>query len=229
MITIRRRKRNMGLIEMADLPNFLVIPQSFPAPGDKISDPGKSISRLRKEKGWTLAEVSKKTGVAISTLSKIENNKASPTYEVLVRLAEGLGLDFVELLDGGSVRFASGIRTINRAGQGVNYTTSLGEYEALSTELAYKALQPMIVRIPFDGGSQPRLFSKHSGEEFVYVLEGEIEFFMDRYAATRLNVGDSVHFDANMTHSFLALGGRGAIILVVCFANKSRSGEQGSP
>ena len=88
---------------MADLPDFLAVPQSSQAPGGKVSDPGKFISRLRKEKGWTLAEVSKKTGVAISTLSKIENNKSSPTYEVLVRLAEGLGLDFVELMDGGSV------------------------------------------------------------------------------------------------------------------------------
>ena len=207
---------------MADLPDFLTIPQSFPAPGGRISDPGKSISRLRKEKGWTLAEVSKKTGVAISTLSKIENNKSSPTYEVLVRLAEGLGLDFVELMDGGSVRFAPGIRTINRSGQGVRYTTLLGDYQALSTELAYKALQPMIVRIPFDGSSHPHLFSEHSGEEFVYVLEGEIDFFMDRYAATRLDAGDSVHFDANMRHSFLALGGRDAVILVVCFGAFSK-------
>jgi transcriptional regulator with XRE-family HTH domain len=218
----------MGSFEMADLPDFLVIPQPFPASGGQVPNPGKNLSRLRKEKDWTLAEVSKKTGVAISTLSKIENNKSSPTYEVLVRLAEGLGQDFVELMDGGSVRFAPGIRTINRRGQDVRFTILFSEYQALSTELAYKALQPMIVGIPFDGASYPRLFSEHSGEEFVYVLEGEIEFFMDPYAATRLTAGDSVHFDANMRHSFLALGGQDAVILVVCFANKSRSGMRKS-
>lgn len=211
---------------MVDLPDIPAVPQISPVPGSKISDPGNFIARLRKEKGWTLAEVSKKTGVAISTLSKIENHKTSPTYDVLVHLAEGLGLDFVEFLNGGSVRFAPGIRTINRSGNGVQYSTPLGDYLALSTELAYKALQPMVVRIPFDDSSHPRLFSEHNGEEFVYVLDGEIEFFMDPYAATHLSVGDSVHFDANMRHSFLAHGGRDAVILVICYGDKSRNGEK---
>ena len=63
---------------------------------------GKALQRLRKDNGWTLSTVSEKTGVAISTLSKIENNQSSPNYDVLIRLAEGLGVDFVELVKGGS-------------------------------------------------------------------------------------------------------------------------------
>ena len=63
---------------------------------------GKALQRLRKDNGWTLSTVSAKTGVAISTLSKIENNQSSPNYDVLIRLAEGLGVDFVELVKGGA-------------------------------------------------------------------------------------------------------------------------------
>ena len=110
---------------------------------------GKALQRLRKDNGWTLSTVSAKTGVAISTLSKIENNQSSPNYDVLTRLADGLGVDFVELVRGGSFStFAPGSRTINRSGETVRYATPMGEYHALSSELAKKSLQPMLVRVP---------------------------------------------------------------------------------
>ena len=59
---------------------------------------GKALQRLRKDNDLTLAAVSAKTGVAISTLSKIENNQSSPNFDVLTRLAEGLGMDLITLL-----------------------------------------------------------------------------------------------------------------------------------
>ncbi len=61
---------------------------------------GRILSDLRRSKGWTLSEVSKMTGVAISTLSKIENGQTQPAYSVLTRLAAGLEIDFVDLLGG---------------------------------------------------------------------------------------------------------------------------------
>ena len=59
---------------------------------------GRALQRLRKGKDWTLAAVAEKTGVAISTLSKIENNQSSPSYDVLVRLANGLNMGLMELV-----------------------------------------------------------------------------------------------------------------------------------
>lgn len=82
------------------------------------------LSDLRKANGWTLSEVSKKTGVAISTLSKIENGQTQPAYSVLTRLATGLEIDFVDLL-GGSVhpRFSGAARAITRAGRARAFPT----------------------------------------------------------------------------------------------------------
>lgn len=69
------------------------------------SIPGALLFRLRRKNGWTLAEVSKRTGVAVSTLSKIENGKSSPNYDVLLRLCRGLDLNPADFF----VRVAAGM------------------------------------------------------------------------------------------------------------------------
>ena len=181
---------------------------------------GKVLQRLRKDNGWTLSVVSAKTGVAISTLSKIENNQSSPNYDVLIRLAEGLGVDFVELFKNRSfTTFAPGSRTINRAGDTILYNSALGEYHILSGELAKKTLQPMLVCVP-RGKEAPDILSNHGGEEFIYVLSGSLKFFMEPYSATILERGDSVHFDGVMPHGFVAVGDEDAWILSVCLSER---------
>ena len=190
---------------------------------------GKALQRLRKSNGWTLSVVSAKTGVAISTLSKIENNQSSPNYDVLVRLAEGLGVDFVELFQNGSfTTFAPGSRTINRAGGGIPYDSPLGEYHVLSSELAKKTLQPMLVCVP-KGRQEPEILSNHGGEEFIYVLSGSVKFFMEPYSATVLEQGDSVHFDGVMPHGFVAAGDEDAWILSVCLSEREIEELKGMP
>ena len=175
---------------------------------------GKALQRLRKNNDLTLAAVSAKTGVAISTLSKIENNQSSPNFDVLTRLADGLGLDLLALLGESFYTFAHGARTINRADEGVRYETPLGEYEALSSEIAMKALQPAVVRVPA-GRSEPAAMSSHAGEEFIYILRGTVQFYMEPYSPTVLEQGDSVHFDSLMRHGFVAMGDEDALMLSV--------------
>ena len=175
---------------------------------------GKALQRLRKNNDLTLAAVSAKTGVAISTLSKIENNQSSPNFDVLVRLADGLGLDLIALLGDSFYTFAHGARTITRTDEGVRYETPLGFYEALSGEIAMKALQPAVVHVPA-GRREPAAMSSHAGEEFIYILQGTVRFYMDPYSPTVLKQGDSVHFDSLMQHGFVALGDEDALLLSV--------------
>ena len=175
---------------------------------------GRALQRLRKNNDLTLAAVSAKTGVAISTLSKIENNQSSPNFDVLTRLADGLGLDLLALLGESFYTFAHGARTITRAGGGVRYETPLGEYEALSSEIAMKALQPAVVRVPA-GRSEPATMSTHAGEEIIYILRGSVRFYMEPYSPTVLEQGDSIHFDSLMPHGFVALGDEDALMLSV--------------
>ncbi len=180
---------------------------------------GKALQRIRKHRDWTLAKVAEKTGVAISTLSKLENNQSSPSYDVLIRLAEGLGMGLLELVKSESFStFAPGARAINRGDKGVQYETPLGEYLALSSELAKKSMQPTLIRLP-KGKRAPEILSCHGGEEFVYVLRGRVKFYMEPYAPVDLEQGESAQFDSLMPHGFIALDEEDAWILAVCQFN----------
>ena len=190
---------------------------------------GRALQRLRKGRDWTLAAVSAKTGVAVSTLSKIENNQSSPSYDVLIRLAEGLDMGLFELLRGESFStFASGARAITRAGHGVPYQTPLCESQALSADLAKKAMQPSLVRLPV-GKEVPDALSCHGGEEFVYVIRGSTKFFMDPYSPVVLNEGDSVHFDSLMPHGFTAVGEEEAWLVAISVFNEEITKKMMAP
>jgi transcriptional regulator with XRE-family HTH domain len=107
-------------------------------------------SDLRKANGRTPAEVSRRTGVAISTLSKIENGETQPAYNAMTWLAAALEIDFVDLLGGSThPRFSGAARAITRAGQGAHFRTDMGFYEALGSDLAAKSPQPMLIEIPW--------------------------------------------------------------------------------
>ena len=64
-------------------------------PGNQL---GERLRRLRKQTGWTLQELSRHSGVSLSTLSKIENSQVAPTFDTLVKAARGLGIGFEALL-----------------------------------------------------------------------------------------------------------------------------------
>lgn len=174
------------------------------------------LSNLRRERKWTLADVARRTRVSVSTLSKIENGQTAPAYSVLVRLSEGLDIDLGGLIGGVPARPVTGARAVTRKGEGPRYDNAMGHYEALATDLAAKYIEPMIVEIPPDGREPGRIRSEHEGDEFVYVLSGEVLFEMDPYAPLNLSAGDSVYFDGRASHGFSAQGSEPARILSIC-------------
>jgi transcriptional regulator with XRE-family HTH domain len=181
------------------------------------------LQRIREEHGWTLSDVSEKTGVAAATLAKIETNQTSPNVDVLCRLHDGLGVEFGELFQGRRFsRSARASRAVNRVGGGIRHETLLGEYQLLSGELSKKAFQPMLVRVP--KGKQEPILSSHGGEKFLYVVSGPLRFYMEPYSAVLLETGESVHFDATMPHGFTAAGDEDAWFLAVCQSPNSSDG-----
>lgn len=193
---------------------------------------GDTLSRLRRERGWTLAEVSRLTGVSISSLSKIENGVSAPAYSVLVRLAEGLKLDIGMLLVAPSETFGSGVRVVTRRGDGMRYANEMGEYEDVAAGLSGKTMQPMIIEIPFRTGGE-KVRSEHRGQEYVHVLKGAVVFEMAPHPPVTLSEGDSLYFDSAVRHGFSACSPEGARILSVCQAQRpmpvAREPETGSP
>jgi transcriptional regulator with XRE-family HTH domain len=185
--------------------------QSLAATGGDAA-PGARIRALRQAKGLTLAQVRARTGLAISTLSKLENGSISMSYDKLLLLSKGLDVDVGSLIDPKpqtprTPGLTSGRRVVQRAGEGQAVETRSYRQTYLATEILSKKMTPIFVEIrartleefvaEFGG------LIRHPGEEFTYVIEGEVEFHSELYAPMRLRAGDSVYFDSEMGHAYL--------------------------
>ena len=170
-----------------------------PLPG-----PGGTIRTMRKRAGLTLAELSGRTGLAVSTLSKLEMGQVSLSYDKLMTISKGLGLDMAELLDStphpGSAPTHGGRRVVHRAGDGQHVETRSYSQSYLATELLNKRMTPIHVELHARTLDEFKAefgdLIRHPGEEFTYVLEGDVEFHTELYAPVTLHAGDSIYFDS---------------------------------
>jgi transcriptional regulator with XRE-family HTH domain len=177
---------------------------------------GPRIRRLRQQAGLTLQQLSERTGLAFSTISKVEKSQISPTYENILRLADGLGVDVALLFSDRPETMTSGRRTVTRAGEGVRHVSPQYEYEMLCADLAHKQFVPLLTRLRAHEVSAFPEFLSHEGEEFLYVLSGCVEVHTDHYRPLRLQAGDSCYFDSTMGHACVSCGPEDAMILWVC-------------
>src|SRR5271154_1563400 len=84
---------------------------------------GSRLRELRRGLDATLAEISEKTGVSVSALSKIENDQISASYDILKRICDGLSIGIEDLVSPGAKAVVSGRKTSTRAGEGVLFTS----------------------------------------------------------------------------------------------------------
>jgi transcriptional regulator with XRE-family HTH domain len=188
--------------------------------GDGAQGPGALLRALRSVRGWTLADVSERTGVQVSTLSKLETGRMSFSYDKLMQISHGLELDVTELLSPKASVAASaksaGRRSISRAGEGVVVESKNYTYRHVATELLNRQFAPMIGEIHARSLEEFGEFSQHPGEEFIYVLEGSMDLHTTIYAPLRLEQGDSLYFDSDMPHAYIAIGPGPCRILSIC-------------
>lgn len=190
-----------------------------------MAQPGIALRGVRNRMGWTLADVGKRTGLPVSTLSKIENGKMSLSYDKLVRLSEGLDVDISQLVTadpGTSMASVTGRRSITRAGEGTAIETDNYAHLYLVPDLLNKRFIPIIAEIRARTLADFGDLVRHHGEEYAYVLEGSVELHTDIYAPTRLNAGDSIYFDSGMGHAYLAVGPGRCRVLSICSATQSQ-------
>lgn len=190
---------------------------------------GEKLRELRKSKQLTLAAVGKLTGYSVSALSKMENERLGITYDKLTKLSAALGVDISSLFTGvAQVRGpqAVGRRSIARKGSGKIVSTGLYEYLYVSPELSSKQMVPILVKIQATSMEEFGPYLRHGGEEWIYVLKGEIEVHSDFYEPERLRAGDSIYLDSRMGHAYISKTKGGADILAVCSAPASELVEQ---
>lgn len=182
---------------------------------------GARLAELRRQNGWTLEKVSKMTGVGVSTLSKVENQLNGASFDTLLKLSQGLGLKFDELLNPERKSMASGRRAVTRSGEGTRFATGQYGYEVHATELTQKKMIPLVMTVRARSIDEFERLSKHVGEELIYVIQGAVEMHTEIYAPLRLDVGDSIYFDSSTPHAFISVGEGDAQMLSLCLGNES--------
>lgn len=186
-----------------------------PSPAAAAFRLGERVRHIRSQKGMTLEAVGLRAGLARSTLSKIENDQMSPTFDVLQRLATGLGIDMDELLSPTRETPPSGRRSITRANQGRIHDTPTYAHEFLCTDLTHKHTVPSKTRIRARSLSEFPDWVRHDGDDFLLVLEGTVELHTEFYEPVVLEAGDSIYYDAQMGHMCISLSPQDALVLWV--------------
>lgn len=179
------------------------------------------LKSLRLLNGLTLEELARLSGVSISTISKIENNQQRPSFGTVLRVARALKINFVQLLEPTRpaeipVQPNLARRIVTRAPEATVYSTQWYTYHTHSAELTRKAMIPFLMRIKTRELPPLDEWSIHEGEEFIYVLEGILEFHTEHYAPALLNPGDSCYLDSTMRHAFVTKSAEDAVLLSVC-------------
>jgi transcriptional regulator with XRE-family HTH domain len=127
--------------------------------------------------------MSRHTGISVSTLSKVEHDRSTLTYDKLVRLSRCLDIRISEFFVDQS---AIDHRTVTAR---------------------RKRMIPILMQVRAESAGESRDLIRHSGEEFVYVLKGCVNVVTEFYDPVILDVGESIYIDGNMGHAYVTAGG----------------------
>ena len=173
----------------------------------------------------TLQDLARRSGVSLSTLSKIENAQVAPTFDTLVKAAHGLGIGFETLLaDSDSeppapaAKRTGGRLIVTRGRDAFKFSTPMYEYHVHANGLRRKFMTPLIMDVKAQTLDNAASWSSHEGEEFILVLSGTVEMHTEFYEPVRLKTGDSAYIDSDMAHIFLKIGEDEARIASICYS-----------
>uniref|UniRef100_UPI0035C9CCA0 helix-turn-helix domain-containing protein n=1 Tax=uncultured Sphingomonas sp. TaxID=158754 RepID=UPI0035C9CCA0 len=168
---------------------------------------GALLRNLRSREGWTLKEMSAKSGIPVSTLSKVEHDRLTLTYDKLYQLSQRLGLRMSELFAEQGDEAPPPVtarRSLGSLENAVRVETPNYDYYYLCTELRRKRMIPVITKIRAKTEQQFGELVHHAGEEYIYVLSGRVVVTTEFYDPITLEQGQSIYIDSSMGHAYLA-------------------------
>jgi transcriptional regulator with XRE-family HTH domain len=169
---------------------------------------GGKIKDLRERNFYTLHDLAAKTGISKSVLNEIEKDEVMPPVATLLKLAKALNVGMAYFFkDEAPAEQIS----VTRAGERLSVKRRPhhrdGEvdyiYESLEARMPGKHMEPLLVDfVPMETAEM--VFTSHEGEEFLFLLDGKLEFRTNERVET-LAAGDALYFDSSLNHSFRSL------------------------
>jgi len=169
------------------------------------TDVGPKLRRLRKKAGLGVVEAAKRSKVSAGFLSAIELSRANPSVATLQRLAATYGatvLDFFDLPKQSS-------RLVRPRDRRAIQTQSGVRIEQLS--VGARQLESQLFRVPAGAGSDGSY--SHQGEEFIHMLSGTLEIWLDELECHTLQQGDSFWFESTVGHRWFNPSTEEAVLL----------------
>jgi transcriptional regulator with XRE-family HTH domain len=164
--------------------------------------------------------MSARSGIPVSTLSKVEHDRLTLSYDKLQQLSQRLKIRMSDLFAedaGDSAPRVTGRRSVGTIDSAVRVTTDNYDYHYLCTDLRQKRMIPIITRIRARSASEFGELVHHQGEEFIYVIEGRIEVHSEFYDPVVLDAGQGIYIDSSMGHAYVVADGCDeALVLGVC-------------
>ena len=180
---------------------------------------GGLLRGLRARNGWTLAEMSERTSIPVSTLSKVEHDRLTLTYDKLLQLSQRLNIRMSELFADPTAQNDSAVtarRSLGDLDDAVRVNTKNYDYYYLCPELRRKRMVPVYTRIRAKSVEEFGELVRHPGEEYIYVLDGAVKVHTEFYDPVVLRKGESIYIDSNMGHAYIAEQCDEAVVLAVC-------------
>lgn len=174
---------------------------------------GNKIRALRIRKNLRLKELAKRSGFTESFISKVEREGCAPSLASLKKILAVLGTDLGHFFDDRETKFIPDI--VVRKGERKEFLAEKSgiKLELLVSDVRDKKMEPLLVDTKVGGHSGSGEYS-HAGEEFDFVLKGKVELLLgeNKYILTK---GDSVYFDASISHHWRNTGDIESTILRV--------------
>jgi DNA-binding transcriptional MerR regulator/quercetin dioxygenase-like cupin family protein len=174
---------------------------------------GSQLRRLRLEGGRTLAQVAAATGMSTSFLSSVEREQSGVSVPALQRLLSFYGTTLAALIDSAQGERRRGRAILTRAGKGSHFA-----YRSNEITIEQLAHGPVLMEVQLftvqPGGSSEGGYT-HKGEEFIYVLEGQLEVWLEDAERYVLRVGDCLYYPSSVEHRWRNSGRTPARLLWV--------------
>lgn len=173
---------------------------------------GERVRQLRTDRAMTLARLAEHSGISVSTLSKLENGQTGLSLDNVIRLSAAFGMPVSILINEQGP--AGGSYSVARADDPFSHGVNQLEFKVLHDDLPGQRNIFWQVRVKSHSLEAFGALRSHPGEEFFYVLSGEVALHLEGEAPIVLKVGDSVQFDSAIGHAYVSRSRKDALILM---------------
>ncbi len=181
---------------------------------------GSKIKSVRESKNISVEEIAERSGLSIQQIVSIESDQNLPSLGPLIKIARALGVRLGTFLDDNDelgpvvCRAEERKDSISFSNDSVDARKHM-EYHSLARQKTGRHMEPFIIDIQPSEKKEFKL-SAHEGEEFIYVMEGDIEIDYGNEKYT-LHEGDSIYYDSIVAHHVHGVTGKAAKILALIY------------